>query len=252
MVSGASKGIGRAVAVALAREGVNLSLCARDPTVLATVSEEIERDYGVVCSPFAARLGNEESAMRWTEHARRALGPVNILVNNAGDIPPGPFLETAESVWRDSWEAKLFGYVHTMRAAFPVMRAQGGGAIVNVICASSRQPAANFAMGSAACAALISLTKSISNEGAPFGIRVNAVNPGVTKTEGWDASMRALALQSGGTPEEAENNILSHVPLRRLGRPEEVANAVLFLASDLAGYITGRSIDVDGGLIRGT
>lgn len=251
MVSGASKGIGRAIAKALAREGVQLSISARQSGPLEEAAREIEKDYAVRCVPVVVDFAKEGADEQWMGRVMAEFGTVDILVNNAADIPGAPFLGTPEAVWRSSWDAKMFGYVRMAKAVFPVMRDKGGGAIVNVIGISARQPMPNYVMGSAACAALMNFTKALSIEGAPFGIRVNGINPGVTQTERWESLMQTLGAASGISADAAKERILSQVPLGRPGQPEDMANAAVFLASGLASYITGTTINVDGGLVRG-
>lgn len=250
MVSGASKGIGRAIARALAAEGAHVSLAARSEPALRELATELDGAHGAACLPVAADLTREDDIRRWVAATRERFGGLDILVNNAGAIQGGPFLDMPHEAWLESFQLKLFGYVRVAKEVFPLLRARGGGRIVNVIGVAGVQPFPDYMIGSAANAALINITKSLANEGAPHGILVNAVNPGPIATERWDGLLVKWGRAKGVTPRQAEAELLADVPLRRAGTPEEVASLVVFLVSGRASYITGTSIAVDGGMVR--
>ena len=250
MVSGASKGIGKAVALALAAEGVALSLAARSETVLAHLAVEIEKQHGVPCHACAADLSDGAGITRWVAGTVERFGGVDILINNAGAAQGGPFLELADEAWLDSWRLKLFGYIRVARAVFPHLVRRGGGRIVNVIGIGGVQPMPNYMIGGAANAALLNFTKALANEGAPHGILVNGVNPGPIATERWETMIKKWGEAKGVSPTQVEMELLAEVPLKRAGTSDEVAHAVVFLASPLASYITGATLAVDGGMTR--
>ena len=250
MVSGASKGIGRAVADKLAAEGANLSLCARGEAALQAAAREIEAKHGVDCLVCAADLSRGEEIERWVGATIARFGGVDVLINNAGAAQGGAFLAMPDQTWLESWQLKLFGYIRVARAVFPHLVKRGGGRIVNVIGVAGVQPMDNYMVGGAANAALLNFTKALANEGAPHGILVTGVNPGPIRTERWDSMLVKWSAAKGVTPEAAERELLSGVPLRRAGTSEEVANLVVFLASELSSYITGPTIAVDGGMTR--
>jgi 3-oxoacyl-[acyl-carrier protein] reductase len=250
MVSGASKGIGRAVAEKLAAEGVSLSLCARGPSPLRAVARDLEDKHGVACLAYPADLSRAEDIQGWVRATVEHLGGIDILINNAGAAQGGAFLELPDQAWLDSWQLKLFGYIRVAREVFPHLVRRGGGRVVNVIGIAGVQPIENYMIGGAANAALLNFTKSLADEGAPHGILVTGVNPGGIRTERWDAMLAKWGAAKGVTPGEAEREILRGVPLKRPGTADEVANLVVFLASELSTYITGTTIAIDGGMTR--
>jgi 3-oxoacyl-[acyl-carrier protein] reductase len=250
MVSGASKGIGRAVAEQLAAEGSHLSLCARSPLPIQSAAREIETKHGVTCLACPADLARAEDIQTWVRTTVDRFGGVDILINNAGAAQGGPFLSMPDEAWLESWQLKLFGYIRVAREVFPHLQRRGGGRIVNVIGIAGVQPLENYMIGGAANAALLNFTKALADEGAPHNILVTGVNPGPIRTERWDGILVRWGAAKGVTPEEAERDILRGVPLRRAGTAEEVANLVVFLASNLSSYVTGTTIAVDGGLTR--
>jgi 3-oxoacyl-[acyl-carrier protein] reductase len=250
MVSGASKGIGRAVAEKLATEGAHLSLCARGAEALDAVARALEDKHGVACLAHPADLSRGEDIQGWVRATVDRFGGVDILVNNAGAAQGGPFLTLADHAWLDSWQLKLFGYIRVAREVFPHLVRRGGGRIVNVIGIAGVQPIENYMIGGAANAALLNFTKALADEGAPHGVLVTGVNPGGIRTERWDGMLVRWGAAKGIAPAEAERQIMQGVPLRRPGTPDEVANLVVFLASELSTYITGTTIAIDGGMTR--
>jgi 3-oxoacyl-[acyl-carrier protein] reductase len=250
MVSGASKGIGRAVAAQLATEGAHLSLCARSVPPLQGVAGELEGKHGVSCLACPGDLSRAEDIQGWVRATVDRFGGVDILVNNAGAAQGGPFLSLPDQAWLESWQLKLFGYIRVAREVFPHLQRRGGGRVVNVIGIAGVQPLENYMIGGAANAALLNFTKALADEGAPQGILVTGVNPGPIRTERWDGMVAKWAAAKGVTAAAAEREILGGVPLRRPGTAEEVAHLVVFLASGLSGYITGTTIAVDGGMTR--
>jgi NAD(P)-dependent dehydrogenase (short-subunit alcohol dehydrogenase family) len=250
MVSGASKGIGRAVAERLAAEGARLSLCARSAEQLGAVARDLEAKHGVACLAYPADLTRPDDIQGWVRATADRFGGVDILVNNAGAAQGGAFLSLPDQAWLDSWHLKLFGYIRVAREVFPHLVRRGGGRIVNVIGIAGVQPMENYMIGGAANAALLNFTKALADEGAPHAILVTGVNPGPIRTERWDGIIVKWGAAKGVTPEEAERDILRSVPLRRPGTADEVANLVAFLASDLSTYITGTTIAIDGGMTR--
>jgi len=250
MVSGASKGIGRAIAEKLAAEGASLSLCSRSVEPLRAAARQIEDKHGASCLVFPGDLNTEDAIRGWVAATIAHFGGVDILINNAGAAQGGAFLDLPDQVWRDSLNLKLFGYIRVAREVFPHLVRRGGGRVVNVIGVGGVQPMDNYMVGGAANAALLNFTKALGNEGAPHGILVTGVNPGATKTERWDTMLTKWGAAKSVTPAQAEREILHGVPLKRAGTVDEVANLVVFLASELSSYITGTTINIDGGMTR--
>lgn len=250
MVSGASKGIGRAVAVGLAEEGARLALNARGAERLTAVAEEIARRYGVEVVAIPGDLSQLADIQAFVRRTVDRFGRVDILVNCAGSSQGGVFWEVPDEVWLDSWGLKLFGYVRLMREVLPHMIRQGGGRIVNVVGNSGRQPIPTMLPGGSANAALLAITKGVADAVAKHNIVVNAVNPGPIRTERWDGLMERLGKALGLSAAEYEATFVREIPMGRVGRPEEIADLVVFLASERASFLTGVSVTADGGMTR--
>ena len=179
--------------------------------------------------------------------ASEALGPIDILINNAGSSPAGRIQDLDDETWVAAFGLKFMGYMRCARAVLPEMRARRWGRIVNVIGNNGKQPSPRLLPGSAANAALLAVTKGLADEVAGDGIVVNAVNPGPTRTERWNTLMTNLAAASGRGVDEVERDLTNQIPMDRVGAPEEIAGIIAFLASDAAANMTGTSITADGG-----
>ncbi len=251
LVTGGSKGIGRAVARALTGEGARTMICARDPEALKRAAGEIEKETGAEVLTSSADLSELEAVKRVASEAVSRLGRLDILVNNAGAIKGGDFLSTPDEEWLRGWSLKLLGYIRMAREALPHMQKQGGGRIVNVVGAAARNPATTYMMGGAANAALINFTKALADLGAKSNVLVTAVSPGPVKTERWDSLLKQQAAAAGTDPETFAKERAREFPLGRIATSEEVADLVCFLASERASFLTGIAITVDGGITRG-
>ena len=251
LVTGASKGIGKAIAESLAAEGVNLAICARGADLLESVAEDLQQRHDVRVLPVSADLSSLDGVQGLVQQTVARFGTIDVLVNNAGAIRAGSLFSKPDEDWHVDWSLKVFGYMRLIREVMPLMQAKGGGRVVNIIGTAGRQPNAGYIAGGGANAALMNMTKALADEGAPHGILVNAVNPGPIRTERWDSIMATMAQERGATPQEVEAAWLADNPLKRPGEPGEVASLAVFLASPLASYMTGTIIPVDGGAIRG-
>jgi NAD(P)-dependent dehydrogenase (short-subunit alcohol dehydrogenase family) len=251
LVTGASRGIGRAIALGLAREGARVALCARDKATLESAAGEIRAATRVEALVVPADLSRLDEVSRVVETAKSRLGRIDVLVNNAGAIRGGDFLKIPDEQWAGDWSLKLLGYIRMARAVFPVMQAQGGGRIVNVVGAAARNPTVGYLPGGIANSGLINFTKGLADLGAPSGILVTAVSPAATATSRWETLMAQQAAAAGKSVEAYRAEVEGVYPLKRIASPEDVADLVCFLASARAAFLTGICITVDGGATRG-
>ncbi len=239
MLTGASRGLGRAMARALATEGARLSICARGADGLTAAAAELTGSgHEVFAEPTDITVAAQ--ARRWVENTARHFGGIDILVNNAGGARHGTLAELSESTWRESFDANFFSAVELARLCAPEMEKRGGGAIVNISSIYGREAGGPIAYNTSK-AALISFNKMLARELAPKGIRVNSIAPGSILYPGgsWERRFRENP--------DFERDFLSHeLPAGRLGRPEEVAFAVVMLASPRASWITGTCLPVNG------
>jgi 3-oxoacyl-[acyl-carrier protein] reductase len=251
LVTGASKGIGRAIALSLAREGAQVALCSRRADDLKTAAARIRQATRVeaLCVPAdLSTLPGVEAAVNAT---RDRYGRIDILVNNAGAIRGGDFLKIPDAQWSEDWSLKLLGYIRMARAVFPMMQAQGGGRICNVVGAASRNPTPAYLTGGAANAALINFTKGLADLGAPSKILVTAVSPAATATDRWNDMIKERSDSTGRSVDELQAEAAQSYALGRIATPEDVADLVAFLVSARGSFLTGICITVDGGATRG-
>jgi 3-oxoacyl-[acyl-carrier protein] reductase len=248
MISGASRGIGRAVAAAFIAEGARLAVCSRNGEELraALQADGLPADRVL---PVQADVGRPADTEAFVRAALDRFGTIHVLVNNAGAGLPAAFEELADDRWATVLEQNLWSTIRLTRAVLPAMRAGGGGRVINLSALSGLRPRLGQVGSNVAKAGVVSLTQSLAAELAPHNILVNAVCPGIVLTSRWIARVGNLVREHGLSQEEAEYRLAGHgVPLARFGQPDEVAGIILFLASRHASYITGAAIPVDGGL----
>lgn len=244
IVTGSSRGIGKAIATGLAAEGCQVTLCARDADDLEGTAVEL-RATGAKVLAVAADVGKPEDPGRVVEETVRTFGRIDILVNNAGGArTAGPFLETGDPAWQTALDLNVMAAVRFSRLVVPEMQKVGGGAIINISSIWGRETGGT-ATYNAVKAAEISVAKSLARELAPLNIRVNSVAPGSIFFPGgsWDRRLRA-------DPEGISAFMKREIPSGRFGRPEEVADVVVFLCSERANWVTGACLNVDGGQSR--
>lgn len=246
LVTGASKGIGKAVSLGFAREGARLSLCARGMDLLRSVAQDIERETRAEVLAVPCDLTDGKQIRDLVARTLERFGRIDVLVNNAGSTIAGPFLELPDSAWMDAWNLKVMGYVRLSREVFSHMKANGGR-IVNVIGDAGRKPLQNYIVGGVVNAALMNFTKSLANEGGKYNIIVNAVNPGAIRNERYEQNLARRAAAEGLSPRELEAKLFAERPIGRAGTPEEVVGLILFLASQHATFVHGTVTDVNGG-----
>lgn len=251
LVGGGSRGLGRAVAEELAREGADVAITARNETELERARREIEAETGRRIAAIATDLSKQGAAAALATAAKAALGgALDILVTNQGGPPPGPFESHPAEHWSRAYTLLLESVVEQVRTVLPDMKAARWGRIITITSIAVKQPNDGLILSNSLRAGVAGLAKTLANELGPHGITVNNVMPGYTRTERLVDLAGDIARRRGITVAEAYAEWERHIPAGRLGEPHELAALVAFLASERASYITGSSIPVDGGWIR--
>ena len=243
VVTGGTEGIGKATALKLAQEGAKVALCARRAERLDKTADEI-RKTGAEVLTMAADMSKAADVERFMKAVVERFGRLDILVNNAGTSARGKFLEVDDATWSADLELKLFGAIRCTRLAVPHMKKQGGGRIINITISSAKQPGAQSMPTSVSRAAGLALTKALSKEYAADNILVNTVCIGKIKSGQHERRYTREGISAG----QYYTQMAKDVPLGRVGEAVEVANVIAFLASDAASYVTGSSINLDGGI----
>lgn len=247
IVSGASRGIGLAIARRLAAEGMRVLMVARSAEPLAGHAAALPQGSAVA---HAADLRDPAAAGAAVAEAVARFGRLDLLVNNAGATQRGDFLALDDAAWSDGYALKFHGAVRLTRAAWPHLVASGTGAVVNIAGAGGRVAAADFTIGGSVNAALMNLTKALADRGVRDGVRVCCINPGSIRSDRLKGRIATLAAERGLGEEEAARALAAETGVARFGEPEEIAGVVAFLAGAEAGYVQGAILDVDGGWIR--
>jgi NAD(P)-dependent dehydrogenase (short-subunit alcohol dehydrogenase family) len=251
LISGGSKGIGFACAKAFLQEGSRVSLVSRASAHLESAEKSLLADFPdrrEHIASFTADLRDAEAAARVAAEAEKRQGPVDVLVNCAGAAQRTPPDELTPRHWREAMEAKYFTYIHLIDPVIKRMAARGAGVILNVVGMGGKAAKATHLPGGAANAALMLVSAGLASAYGPRGVRVNAVNPGLTLTERLQEGLKAEARMNGGTPDEAFAKASADLPLGRIATPEEIASAVVFLCSARASYISGAILAMDGAM----
>ena len=251
LVTGASQGIGRAVAQGLAREGVDLALAARGEKALETLARALRDTHGTRAVSIASDLSRPGEIPSLVSAVRMEFGRVDILVTNAGGPPSGAFEEIDEDAWRKAADLTLMSVVRLCREVLPGMKERRWGRIVHLTSISVKQPIDRLVLSNSLRAAVAGLSKTLATEAGPFGVTVNCVAPGYTATERLADLARAAASARGISEDEVRASWVATTPAGRLAEPAEIADLVTFLASARAGYINGSVIAIDGGLSKG-
>ena len=251
IVAASSQGLGKAVAMGLAKEGAILALCARTEATLIAAAEEIRRETGAGVRTRALDVTDHEQVRRFVADTVSEYGRLDICVANAGGPPSKTFAETTIEDWQAAANLNLMSTVYLAKETLPVMQQRRWGRFIAITSVTVKQPVEGLILSNAVRSGVSGLIKTLSNEYGPYNVLVNNVCPGYTATARLIALSERLAEKEGVTPLEIVNRWARQAPLGRVGQPEEFANLVVFLASERASYMTGVSIAVDGGLVKG-
>jgi 3-oxoacyl-[acyl-carrier protein] reductase len=248
IVTGASRGIGRAIALRLAKDGAQTVLSARDENALRTAVEEI-REAGGEAVSLALDLRLPEAAAQLSDFAIRAFGSIDILINNAGATRRGEFADLTDDDWIDGFALKFFGAVRLTRAAWPLLKA-ASGSLVFIAGSGGRTPGRQFTLGGSVNAALLSFTKALAETGIRDGVQVNAINPGTIRTDRFQTRLAALAAENNLPPEAAERLFVEQQKIARIGQPEDIASLVAFVVGAEGRLFHGALLDMDAGATK--
>ena len=251
MVAASSKGLGRAAAIALAKEGCNVSICGRHEDTLTAVRAELER-LSVRVSSSVCDVSSADDLKRWYETTKAELGEVDILVTNTGGPPAARFLALEEFQWRDGIESTLMNVVRLSKLVLPSMQERKWGRVVHITSLVAKQPVDLLTISSTLRAGLSALTKTMSNQVAADNVLVNALLPGHIMTDRQKHLAEVRSKEQNKSIEQVKAEGEQLIPMRRYGRPEEVGEVIAFLCSERASYLTGVSLQVDGGIIQGS
>jgi NAD(P)-dependent dehydrogenase (short-subunit alcohol dehydrogenase family) len=251
LVTGGSMGIGKTTALALAKEGAQVAICARGLEALQKAASEIQSATGRKVLPVRADMSNLDDIKQLVATTARELGGIDILINNAVNSVPGTFLELPDEAWLNHINVKIMGYVRCAREAIPHMRRRGGGRIINIGGMAARQVGHLTNSNGVTNASVANITKNLSDQVASDNILVNCIHPGTTRTPRQTMLLERQARDLGVSVEEAEREAVKTIPIGRMVEPEDIADMILFLVSERASAITGQVIAVDGGAGRG-
>lgn len=251
IVGGASRGLGKACADRLALEGASLTLCARNAGDLEAAARDIRETSGRPVLAVQADWSRPEDIRRTVSETLTHYGRIDILVQNTGGPPPGGFFDHPDEHWQAAFDLLLFSAVRMYREVIPPMRRNRWGRIINIASVTVKEPWENLILSNVFRTGVVSLAKSLSRELAKDHIMINTVCPGLYRTRRMEEVLRKQAESAGSTLEDMIARSTGDIPLGRMGDPAELADLVAFLASDLAGNITGTTIPADGGMVKG-
>jgi 3-oxoacyl-[acyl-carrier protein] reductase len=250
MVAGASRGLGFAVAKVLAFEGAKVSMVARVPETINAAGTRIEEQTGASVLTVAADLRSGPAIEYWRDATLDRFGGVDLLFTNSGGPPPGGFSSFDDQAWQDAFELIVLSAIRMVRATVPSMRARGGGSIVVSTSSAVKEPIPNLALSNVMRGSVAALAKTLALEFAADGIRINHAIPGRIDTDRLRELDGSNAQRAGISVAEQRDRILKAIPLGRYGTADEYARAVAFLLSEAAAYISGATLQIDGGMIR--
>lgn len=250
LVAAASRGLGRAVAEELASEGASLLICSRDRDAITDAGSEIAQQTGAHVISGVADVAVPDDVRRLVDAGIASFGKIDILVTNAGGPPAGRFETLTAEQWEAATKLTLYSSIELARAVLPGMKERRWGRILNITSIAVKQPVDNLILSNSLRAGVTGFARTLANEVAADGITVNNILPGYTRTERVEELAQMMAQKQGITPDEFKSKWESEIPMKRLGEPREFAALAAFLVSERASYITGTSIQVDGGWIK--
>ncbi len=252
IVCASSQGLGKAAALDLAEEGVNLAICSRDQDKINKVKEEIHQKINSEIKVIALQidLDSPDEIQAFYKQVENDLGSVDILVNNNGGPPPSTFEQLSDDDWQKAFNSTMMSCLRLSKLVIPNMKRNGWGRIINISSVSVKTPVNGLFLSNSLRMGVLGWAKALSDELAPHGVTVNTVCPGYTRTERVEAILETQSNSSGLKKEEIEKSIAENIPMKRVGEAEDLAGLITFLASEKADYMTGLAIQVDGGSAR--
>ena len=252
IVCASSQGLGKAAALDLAEEGVNLAICSRDQDKINKVKEEIHQKINSEIKVIALQvdLDSPDEIQAFYKQVENDLGSVDILVNNNGGPPPSTFEQLSDDDWQKAFNSTMMSCLRLSKLVIPNMKKNAWGRIINISSVSVKTPVNGLFLSNSLRMGVLGWAKALSDELAPHGVTVNTVCPGYTRTERVEAILETQSNSSGLKKEEIEKSIAENIPMKRVGEAEDLAGLITFLASEKADYMTGLAIQVDGGSAR--
>lgn len=252
IVCASSQGLGKAAALDLAEEGVNLAICSRDQDKINKVKEEIHQKINSEIKVLALKvdLDSPDEIQAFYKQVENDLGSVDILVNNNGGPPPSTFEQLSDDDWQKAFNSTMMSCLRLSKLVIPNMKKNAWGRIINISSVSVKTPVNGLFLSNSLRMGVLGWAKALSDELAPHGVTVNTVCPGYTRTERVEAILETQSNSSGLKKEEIEKSIAENIPMKRVGEAEDLAGLITFLASEKADYMTGLAIQVDGGSAR--
>jgi len=252
IVCASSQGLGKAAALDLAQEGVNLAICSRDQKKIDKVKEEIHQKINSEIKVLALKvdLDSPDEIQAFYKQVENDLGSVDILVNNNGGPPPSTFEQLSDDDWQKAFNSTMMSCLRLSKLVIPNMKKNAWGRIINISSVSVKTPVNGLFLSNSLRMGVLGWAKALSDELAPHGVTVNTVCPGYTRTERVEAILETQSNSSGLKKEEIEKSIAENIPMKRVGEAEDLAGLITFLASEKADYMTGLAIQVDGGSAR--
>lgn len=251
LVTASSQGIGKAVALSLAQEGVRLAICSRDQQTVQNTADEIRSKTGATVLAVAADVSKGEDCERLVKTVVQEFGTIHVLVNNAGGPPTGKITAISDREWEKGVQLTLMSMVRLTRSVLPLMERQQWGRIISLVSLAAKQPIDELLISSTLRPGILGLSKVLANQYGKFGITVNTVCPGYVLTKRMEELSQSRSKEKSMTYEEYLKDSARNIPIGRLGKPEEIGDVVAFLASPKAAYINGANILVDGGQAKG-